>query len=268
MFRRSSPLNLNRSSNHSAETAIKYIRTRGHHMNLKKSVAILILGFAAAGAVFAQAEPHKKNERPSNGKPSQHSSVPEKPDFFYEFSQPNFVVKTIRIQHGVDGGGKITFTRKGYEEDITDPLQVSAAAMERIGAALVELDFLNSKENYQYEKDYSHLGNITFRLERNGKQRETTFNWTENKAAKMLADEYRKISNQYIWQFDIGVARQNQPLEAPKLMNALDSMLRRDEISDPKQMVPLLKKLSEDERIPLIARNHAKKMADRINTGK
>ena len=40
---------------------------------------------------------------------------------------------------------------------------------------------------------------------------------------KLLADEYRKIGNQFIWMFDINVARENQPLEAPRIMDALDS---------------------------------------------
>ena len=44
-------------------------------------------------------------------------------------------------------------------------------------------------------------------------------------------------------------------------MGVLDGYLKRGEISDPKQMLPLLKELSNDERIPLVARNHASKLA-------
>ena len=81
-------------------------------------------------------------------------------------------------------------------------------------------------------------------------------------------DEYRKISNQYVWQFDLSISRENQPLNAPGLMDELDSYLRRNEISDPTQMLPLLKELSNDERIPLIARNHATKLAEKIEKAK
>ena len=81
-------------------------------------------------------------------------------------------------------------------------------------------------------------------------------------------DEYRRVSNQFIWMFDLSVARENQPLESPKLMDALDSLIRRNEISDPAQMVPFLQSLVDDERIPLIARNHAGKLAKQIDKRK
>lgn len=83
-----------------------------------------------------------------------------------------------------------------------------------------------------------------------------------------MADEYRRIANQFVWVFDISVSRENQPLEAPKLLNSLDSMIKRNEISDAKQMVPFLEGLSNDERIPLIARNHAGKLIKQIEKEK
>jgi hypothetical protein len=51
-------------------------------------------------------------------------------------------------------------------------------------------------------------------------------------------------------------------------MDELDSLLRRNEISDPPQMLPMLKELSNDERIPLIARNHAKRLVEKIEKAK
>jgi len=105
---------------------------------------------------------------------------------------------------------------------------------------------------------------MTFRLKKGEKQRTVVFNYTVNKDAKILADEYRKLGNQFIWIFDITVARENQPLEAPKILDSLDSLLRRNEMSDPAQLIPLLKGLMDDERVPLIARNHAGKLVERI----
>lgn len=182
----------------------------------------------------------------------------------YEFSQPDFTINRIAIRHDDKGRGDISFSKNGSDETITDPIQLSAVTLERIAATLTELDFLNSTESYQYEKDYSHLGNIKFTLKSGERSRTTTYNWTENKAAKTLMDEYRRIGQQYVWMFDIGVARANQPLEAPKLMDTLDGYFRRGEISDPEQMIPFLRDLSDDERIPLMARNHAAKLVKQI----
>jgi hypothetical protein len=190
------------------------------------------------------------------------------PTYFYEFSRPGFSVSDISIQHDDSGKGTISFKMKGLEETMSDPIQLSQSTLAKINDALTALDFINSTENYQYEKDYSHLGNVKIRVKKDGRERTAAYNWTTNPGAKRLADEYRRISNQFVWEFDLAVARENQPLDAPRLMDDFDSLLRRDEISDPKQMVPLFRELANDERIPLIARNHATKLADRIEKAK
>jgi hypothetical protein len=211
----------------------------------------------------------KKNERPTNGNSSNNSiAAKDAPNYFYEFLQPAFVVSKVLIEHDENGKGKISFMKNISDEVISDPIQLSPAALERIKNALAALDFMNSTESYQYEKDYSHLGNIKIKISRDGRTRETKFNWTENKDAKALADEYRKISNQYIWMFDINLSRENQPLESPKLMDLIDGYIRRNEISDAAQLVPFLKELGNDERIPLIARNHATRLIKQIEKEK
>lgn len=222
-----------------------------------------------AEPVVVKTEP-KKNERPTAGGKGTDGSVKtaNDPTYFYEFSQPDFLISKIVIEHDDAGSGKITFTKKMFGDTVTDPLQVSRAAMDRINAAYATLNFLDSAESYQYEKDYSHLGVTTFRMKKGERQRSAVFNYTTNKDARVLADEYRKLGNQFIWVFDITVARENQPLETPKLLDALDGLLKRNEISDPSQMLPLLKGMKDDERVPLITRNHAGKLVEKIEKGK
>lgn len=211
-------------------------------------------------------EPPKRNERPdatgSNSSKDADSVKPvsDRPAYQYEFTQPDFVISRVLIEHDNAGKGTISFKKKGEGEMITDPIKVSQAALDRINAALASMNFLDSTEDYQYEKDFSHLGNIKFGLTRDGRTREVAYNWTSNKDAKTLMNEYRKITNQFVWIFDISLSRENQPLEAPKLFDNLDSMIKRNEISDPYQLEPFLKELSNDERIPLMARNHAVKV--------
>lgn len=154
----------------------------------------------------------KKNERPGatdvpgTGIPSKKTaSVPE---FYYEFTQPDFPISKIVIEHDAAGRGTISFKKASLDDEMSDPITVSPAALDRINNALAELNFLDSTENYQYERDYPHLGNVTIRIRRGGHDRTAKFNWTENKNAKILYDEYRKLANQFIWVFDITVARE------------------------------------------------------------
>lgn len=215
----------------------------------------------------------KKNERPSNttlestGSDSSgngKASDAADPSYVYEFDQPDFVIGHIVIEHDTTGKGKISFTKNGSGDLISDPLQLSPATLDNLNQAFTSLNFLESSEDYQYEKDYSHLGNVKITLRRDGRTRTAKFNWTQNKFARILMDEYRRIANQSIWMFDISVARENQPLESPKLLTSLESLIKRNEIADPNQMVSLLRGLNDDERIPLIARNHAGKLIKQI----
>ena len=233
--------------------------------------SLVVLAFAITA--FGQ-EPGKNGKR--NSRPQQAAGDTADPNpgersgqiYRYEFSQPEFVVSHIVIEHGADGKGMITFDRKDYEEEITDPLVLSPITVKAIDDALAELNFLNSREDYQYSKDYSHLGETLFTLTDGERARTVKYNYTQNKGAKALADEYRKVANQYIWMFDINLARENQPLESPRVVSRLDSFLRRGEISDPKNMLPFLHSLTTDERMPLMARNHIIRLIDKIEKAK
>jgi hypothetical protein len=200
--------------------------------------------------------PKVKNQAPKTG---------AKMPFVYEFSQPDFVVKRVVIEHDADGRGSITFEKRQLGEPITDPIRIAPEALERIKKLWSELNFLDSTENYQSVKyDYAHLGQMKLRMEDAGKNREVQLNWTENKTAESLTKEYKRLTEHYIWLFDIGLARENQPLEAPKLMEKLEGAIKRGDLYDIVTLLPVLREAKDDERIPLIARNHAERIIELI----
>ena len=101
-------------------------------------------------------------------------------------------------------------------------------------------------------------------MQQGDRKRVAEFNWTNNSDASKLVNEYRKAADQAILIFDISIARENQPLNAPKLMEVMESLVKRDGLSDPHQLLPLLQDLSTDEHVPLIARNHALRIIKKI----
>ena len=219
-------------------------------------------------------EPAKKNNRSSvandNAQPQPSPTPIEKKSeemavrYSYEFTQPNFITSHIVIEHGADGKGSITFERKNAEEPVKDPVEISPEAWTRIKALWEGLNFLDSTVNYQSEKQFPHLGTMRLKMKQGERERTAEFNWTNDKKASDLVNEYRRVADQAIFIFDINLAREISPLETPKLMDSLDSMLRRNSLSDPKQLLPFLKDISLDERIPLIARNHASRIVKQI----
>ena len=184
--------------------------------------------------------------------------------YSYEFKQPDFTTRHILIEHDESGRGHVTFERKGSEEAITEPLELSAAALLRITDLWDALRFLDSETDYQADRQYPNMGTVRLRMARGTQERAASFNWTLNRDASALANEYRRAADQAIFVFDITVARENRPLDAPKLMDNLDLLLSRNGLSDPQQLVVLLRDLTVDERIPLIARNHAARLLKKI----
>jgi hypothetical protein len=208
----------------------------------------------------------KRNERPLSVAEEKREEAPRQnqPRFRYVFSQPNFVYRRMVVEHDSTGKGIFTFEKMNSSETITEEITVSERVLGRIESALTSLDFLNSSENYQHKRDYSHLGDIELTVIQGEQSRSVTFNWTENVHARALMDDYRRITQQSIWIFDMNISRENQPLDSPGLMVTLDSLLKRNEIADPLQILPFLDEISVDERLPLIARNRARSTAQSI----
>ena len=207
----------------------------------------------------------KRNSRPEQtGAPTVPAAVASEVLFAYEFTQPQFTIRHIVIEHDANGRGKITFERLGEEDSFVEPIELSPAVRTKITGHWEALRFLDSETDYQSDKQFPHLGTMRLRMEQGARKRTAEFNWTHNDSAAALINHYRQVADQAILLFDIAVARENQPLNAPKLMELVESMLRRSALSDPRQLVPVLKEITTDEHLPLIARNHAKRLIKQI----
>ncbi len=240
-------------------------------MNKRKSLLqglpAALLCLSAAISIYAQnSTGEKHNARPQQAVPAAAvgANSTEAVKYSYEFSQPKFYVKHIVIQHDANGRGAVTFERLNEDVPVTEPLELSPDALARISTAWQGLRFLDSDTNYQADKQFPHLGTMKISMERGERKRVAEFNWTNNRDAETLINEYRKAADQVILVFDIAIARENQPLNAPKLMETMETLLKRNGLSDPRQLLKLLQDLSTDEHVPLIARNHALRLIKQI----
>ena len=228
---------------------------------VKQGLPAAFIILSAAIFTCAQDSSSKQNVRPERpGSPTATTTTTPAPDstrYSYEFTQPKFYVKHIVLEHGSDGHGTITFERMNEDVPVVDEVELSPAVLTKVISLWTALDFLNSQTNYQTSQDFSHLGTMRITMQRGEKKRVAEFNWTHNESAAALINEYRRVADQAMLVFDISIARQNQPLNAPKLMEVMESFIKRNGLSDPKQLLPLLRDMSTDEHIPLMARNHA-----------
>jgi len=235
--------------------------------SLLQGLPAALLCLSAAISIYAQnSDGSKHNARPQQAVPAPAvgANNTDAVKYSYEFSQPKFYVKHIRLEHDANGRGTVTFERLNEDVPVTEPLELSPDALARINTAWQGLRFLDSDTNYQADKQFPHLGTMKIGMERGDRKRVAEFNWTNNRDAETLINEYRKAADQVILVFDIAIARENQPLNAPKLMETIESLLKRNGLSDPRQLLKLLQDLSTDEHVPLIARNHALRLIKQI----
>ena len=102
-----------------------------------------------------------------------------KTSYRYVFVNERFTIPRLTVEFDGAGVGQYTFKRKDLDE-ITNKLKISSSLLAQLNALFDEAGFLNSPENYQHKKDFSHLGTMTITFKRGGQERSTTFNYTDN----------------------------------------------------------------------------------------
>ena len=188
--------------------------------------------------------------------------------FNYKFENKRFYVPIMEIDLAADGSGEVRFQR-GESDDVLDhKFKLLPATMARIRQLFEVTRFLDSKDEYQAEKDFSHLGWVTLMARQNGRERKVRFNYTQQPQISELADIFRGIATQEMHLFDIETSEQFQPLDLPRLLDAIENDLRLQRITEPERLLTKLQEVAVNPTQPLIARNHATRMVSDIKKGK
>jgi hypothetical protein len=191
-------------------------------------------------------------------------AVYEAREYRYRFENPRFDISFVEIRLMENGEGEMHYKKRDEDSDIPIKLKLLPGTMQHLAQLYDELRFLESTESYQADKQLPHLGTITIALRANGRERETSFNYTTHRACLRLVDLYRAIENQERRLVEIRLARQYSPLDLPRQLKNLEGELQRNRIAEPTQMLPLLSEIALDDSLPLIARNAAQRMAKQI----
>lgn len=206
------------------------------------------------------------NKLAQHTRPADEASSPSSA-YLFKFENERFTTPLQQIEFDGNGRGQFRFKKKDVDEIVND-LTVSSAVLSQIQSLFSQLNFLTSEESYQHKKDFSHLGTVTISQTQNGKERSVKFNYTDNPLMSQLRDIFQNIINQETRFFEIETVRATDPISTPTQMRLLDDDLKAKRIADPQRFVPLLKDLKLDESVPLITRNHAERLLQRINKGK
>jgi hypothetical protein len=188
--------------------------------------------------------------------------------FGYKFENKRFYIPLIEIDVESNGGGELRFKRGESDEVIDLKLKLLPATVARIRELFERAHFLSSDKDYQDEKDFSHLGWMSLSMRQGERERKVRFNYTTNVEIREVTEIFRSIATQEMHLFDIETSQQYQPLDLPRLLDALENDLRGQRVAEPEQMLAALYEIAGNDTQPLIARNHATRIADNIKKGK
>jgi hypothetical protein len=185
----------------------------------------------------------------------------------YLFENPRFTTPVQELEFDGSGQGMFRFKRKDSDE-IVNKLSVSTEVLTQIQLLFDDMNFLESNEDYQHKKDFSHLGTMTITYSRDGKERTVKFNYTDNQNMSRLNDIFRNLVTQETRIFELETVITNDPISAPAQLRMLESELKSKRVADPHRFDPILKNIKLDEGVPLIARNHADRLLALISKEK
>src|SRR5262249_24478842 len=160
----------------------------------------------------------------------------------YLFENPRFTTPVQELEFDGSGQGRFRFKRKDSDE-VVNKLSVASGVLTQIQLLFDDMNFLPSSEDYQYKKDFSHLGNMTITYSRDGKERTVTFNYTDNQSMSRLSDIFRNIVTQETRIFELEAVLANDPISAPAQLRMLESELKSKRVADPHRFDPILKNM-------------------------
>jgi hypothetical protein len=188
--------------------------------------------------------------------------------FGYRFENTRFYIPLIEIDLASDGTGELRFKRGESDEIIDRKLKLLPATVSRIRDIYERTHFISSDKDFQDEKDFSHLGWVSLSMRQGERERKVRFNWTPNLEIRELAEIFRSVATQEMHLFDIETSQQYQPLDLPRLLDALENDLRGQRVAEPEQMLVALNEIAGNDTQTLIARNHATRLVESIKKGK
>ncbi len=189
------------------------------------------------------------------------------PRYHYLFENPRFTTPVQEVEFDGAGRGRYRFQKKDQEETVLT-FEVSGALLSQVQTLFDSLNFLESNEEYQHKKDFSHLGTKAITFSRGGRERTVKFNYTENQSLNRLADIFQNLATQETRFYELEAVRASDPISTPAQLRLLEGELKSKHIADPGRFEKVLQEIKLDEGVPLIARNHAERLLQMIRKGK
>ena len=190
-------------------------------------------------------------------------SAGDLPRIWYSKSFPGSVPPYVAITIDQSGAGE-------YKEapDDENPLkfQIKDADVKELFDLIEKLDYF--RHPLESPLKVAFMGMKTFRFENGAEKTEVKFNFSEDLAARDLADCFEKVSESEQHRINLERAAKYDKLGVMKALLQFESSWDRKRIVGAEQFLPILDRIAKNETYLHEARLRAAKMADAIRAAK
>jgi hypothetical protein len=182
---------------------------------------------------------------------------------FYSKSFPGSVPAYVSITLDQSGDGEY---KEAPDDDSPLKFKVKEPEIKEIFDLTDKLD--RFKHPLESSLKVAFMGTKTFRLERGDEKTEVKFNFSEDPAARDLADCFERISESAQHRINLERAAKYDKLGIMKAMLIFESAWDRKRIVAADQFLPILDRIAKNESYLHEARVRAARMADTIRAAK
>ena len=186
-------------------------------------------------------------------------------DFRIFFSRdfPGSVPEYFEVE--IDAPGKALYREDPEEQDPLD-FQLTEEDRARLLGQVKSLDYF--RVSPAHSRKVAFTGEKTFRYtDGQGKTSETKFNYTEQPDAQALTSWFLKAGETLRHRIELERAARFDRLGVNKRLLQFQVSLDRGRVVSPKQMLPILTRISKDNKIIRLSRSRAAGLVERIERG-
>ena len=176
----------------------------------------------------------------------------------FKSSYPEFV----EIKVGQNGAGTCDI-RQLDEQPAPQPIQLGAPLVQQIFGLAAKLNNFKGVD-LEVHKRLASLGEKTFRYENGGEANQVTFNYTLDPSGSELTSLFEKISQQETDLADLTRTMRYDRLGVNDVVQSIEGHYNDHMLPEPMKFVPTLEQLAGDQKYIDVARERARKLADRI----
>lgn len=192
-----------------------------------------------------------------------HAQTDSGPHFSWKKDNSRGLLESYGVELDGNGNGQFYFNRRSQDE-IKAPVTLRPSAMQTLTALFEKADFLNESRDFVSQRKVADMGLKTVRFSTGSKQREVTYNYTEDRALQEITTFFENLCQQERALFEMDLALKYDRLGIPKKLDELDSSLNAKRVVAPERFAPVLEKIYADQTLMNLARKEAKKLLVRI----